>query len=287
MILNLIFVLWFSGIICFLLYYDTDNKILKKQVKKLNLYRNRKKKELTNSKMNELLKSAGVPINLYHLELFRTFLISICILLILIGLFQGGELPLKQIVILLLFYVLSIPKEKIFNYTSPIIYITNLFLKNQRQNFDDELFMAISQLKNTFLIKKDKPPSSLLILEQVHRYTVNTKPIFSNLLSYWQMGEKEEGVKYFEKAVGTKQAQNLGSIFLKLDDIHPAEMTMQLEMFQDMYRSSKETQKLRTNEVKSRFLFVSILVVCILVMMNFLNVVYFIDFIKDTQSFLN
>ncbi len=287
MIVNIILLLWISGVLCFLLHYDSNHQVLKKQVKKLNLYNKRRKNELTNSKMNELMKNAGVPINLYHLELFRTSLLFISILLILIGLITGGDISLKRIIILLLIYIISIPKEQIFNKTSPLILIINSFLKKQRESYDDELYMAISQLKNTFLIKKDKPPSSLLILEQAQRYTSKTRGIFNNMLSFWQLGEREEGVSYFEKAIGTKQAQNLGAIFLKLDELNPQEMTTQLEMYQEMYRNTKETIKLRVNEKKARILFATIVLASFMVLMNFLNVVYFIDFIKDYQSFLN
>lgn len=265
---------------------DETQMKFRKNAKRLYRAMNHFRNTNDSDEINRSLKQAGIPINLNHYQIIRYSFLAFYLLMIVIASLKGGGFSIGKLSFLLLLGFLTMPKQTILGKSTPFQLLINLFLSQKREKYNQELYMAISQLKNTFLIKKDSPPSSDLILDQVRKYTNYTRNIFNQMLSYWMIGEKELAVQFFEKEIGTKEAQDLGQVFLKLDDLNPHEMSQQLEAYQEIYRTEKETKKLKSNEHKSNVLFIFIVASSLAVMINFLVVVFFIDFLKDMESIL-
>lgn len=280
----LILVLMIISLFCFLIRYESNQNYLKKRVKRFYKLVNNLQKDYENNNLSKEMKNAGIPINLFHYQVLRVVLLSLFILMILISKIKGGEFSAIQILTTIILFLVTTPRKNILGKKTPFQMIIDVSLNNKRTKYNQELYMSISQLKTTFLIKKDKPPSSDFILEQVRKYTRETREIFNQMMNLWMIGQKELAVQYFENEIGTKEAQKLGQVFLKLDDLNPIEMKQQLEAYQEIYRTEKETKKLKENENKSNMLFMFVVATCFIVLMNFLVVVFFIDFVKDMQN---
>jgi ribosomal protein S24E len=282
----LIFSLWVIATLVFLIKHENNQRLINKRIKRINRLIRNLRHEYEQAEINNLLKSAGSPINLFNFQVIRYSLLLLIVIMLIINLIKGGEPKLIQFVISFVFFIATTPKTSILNFPSPFQMLITLLLSQKREKYNQELYMAISQLKSTFLIKQNRPPSSDYILDHIRKYSVSTREIFNHMLSLWMVNEKEQAVQYFEKAIGTKEAERLGHIFLKIDDLNPIEMKSQLEAYQEIYRTEKETKKLKINEHKSNILFLLVIASCLMIMMNFLMVVFFIDFLKDMDTII-
>lgn len=283
---GLILTLWFISIICFLIQSESNQKHIRKRMNSVYKMLNNLKVDYEKDEINKTMRSVGLPINLYYYQIIRFSLAVFFALESMFIIIKGGETSPTKLLIVMIVYLLTTPKPNLLGRKSPFQMLLDSFLSSKRNQYNQELYMAISQLKNTFLIKKDQPPSSDMILEQVAKTTVKTRKIFNQMLRLWMVGERKMAVEYFEIEIGTKEAVNLGQVFLKLDELNPVEMTKQLEAYQEIYRMEKETKKMKLNEHKSNILFMLVVGSCLMIIVNFLAVAFFIDFVKDLNTIL-
>lgn len=270
----------------FLIFVSIDKNYgyVKKNVRKFSRYNTRLKENYKGHKLNEVMKSAGIPFSLYHYHLFRICLLSTFGLSVAAEWVKTGEFSIIKVFLVGILYIITLPKETLLGRKSPFSGMIDSFLENTRRRYNDELYLAVSQMKNSFIIRKSRPPSGQYILEEVMRYTDKTKPIFNRFLNYWMAGEKDLAIEYFDKAIGTKEAQSLSQVFNKLDEINPAEMREQLETYQMIYRTERETNKKKRNEVKSLILFALVIATSLVILLDLLVVGFFIDFIDQLQE---
>lgn len=276
-----IFVLFVVGALFLYFTVGVEQDDIEKGLNQIKKRRNELENKYEQDEINVVMKHAGLPFSLFHYQMARWIILAFFVSYTIFnsGIIKEGSLV--PLIFIVLFYVASMPVQTILRYPSPFKLMIDASLSSRRERFNEELYLAVSQMKNSFLIKKDRPPSSQMVLEEVRRYTDKTRHIFNRFMSFWQMGEKDMAVDYFEKAIGTTEAKSLSQVFLKLDELNPAEMRQQLNAFQDIYRTQRETAKKRKNEHKSNFLFVLVIGTCLLLMVNFLGIAFFIDFLKD------
>lgn len=282
----LILFLYSLAALCIFISLDKNFTFVSKQIRKASRLNVHLREKYRNDNMSVVMRNAGLPFNLYHYQVFRFSLIILSLLI-----FSWQFLYLKQevslkVLILVIFFVLTIPVEKIFGFVSPFQKLLDLSQMRKRERYNEELYLSISQLKNSFIVRKDRPPSSQYVLEEVALYTNRIRPIFNRLLSYWMLGEREKAIEYFDKEIGTKEAKKISQVFLKLDDLNPVEMTEQLSAYQAIYRAERETKKKKKNELKSNILFVCVLASTLIIVTNYVVVGFFIDFIKGINDFL-
>lgn len=282
----LILFLYLIAVFFIFISLDRNFTFFSRQIRKASRLNVRLREKYRNDTMSIEMKNAGLPFNLYHYQIFRFGVILLSLLMI--GwqfLYLNQDVLLKLVVIAFLF-IITIPVDKLFGFTSPFNKLINLSQKRKREQYNEELYLAISQLKNSFLVRKDRPPSSQYILEEVAVYTNKIRPIFNRFLSFWMMGDKDKAIEYFDKEIGTKEAKKLSQVFLKLDDLNPVEMTEQLNSYQTIYRVERETRKKKKNEFNSNVLFVCVLASTLTIVMNYVVIGFFIDFIKGIKDFL-
>jgi len=286
MISIIVLMVWLSGALLITANREYEQGNLQKSKRRLLNNAKKWQEEQLKHEMNEVMNNAGMPINLLHYQIFRWGLLGSGIIYILYQSLKGGEIPVLLCGFVTLIYFITKPVEKTLGIKSFFQRMIDSWMKSRREKYNDELYLAIAQLKNLFLIKKDDPPTGEDVLENINKYSKHLKPIISKMLTFWMMGEREKGVKYFERSIGTNEASKLGQVLLKIDDLHPHELTEQLNAFQNLYRTQKETRKKKSNKVKSNIFFTFVTISVIMVFVNFLVVVFLIDFLKSINSFL-
>lgn len=257
---------------------------MRTQWRKASRYNIRLKEKYQNNKITSIMKNAGVPFSLYHYQLLRFSLLAVGILTTIGNLIVTGRLNVVQTIVILVLLIITMPAERFLGFQSPFQFILNLSQKKKRSLYNQELYLAISQMKNSFLVYKDKAPSSQQILEEISQYTNKLRPVLQKLLSFWMIGEREQAIAFFDKEIGTPEAAKLSQVFLKLDDINPYELNTQLETFQTIYRTERETEKKKQDELKSIILFVAVIASVLMILFNFIIVGYFIDFMKSLKE---
>lgn len=280
----LVLTIYICSVIFIFMSIDRNYSIVYRQIRKASRLNVRLKEKYQNHNLNQIMVNAGVPFNLYHFQVFRLGAILLFVMILLFNSLKAGDINLFHALFIAAIYIISLPQEQIFGLTSPFQRIINVSQQQKRDQYNEELYLAVSQMKNSFLVYKDRPPSSQKVLEEIKAYTNKTKPIFNRFISYWMLNEKKQAVEYFDKEIGTKEGKKLSQVFLKLDDLNPNDMREQLEAYQQIFRTERETKKKKKNEHKSNILFFCVIATALMIMVNYMIVGFFIDFMNDMKQ---
>jgi len=214
----------------------------------------------------------NIPVLFYQSVRFTvlgTWFVLIIFLKIIKGLPSFG----MQVVLLLVMFIFTIPKEKISRIKLPYFYISNFFKKIKSETSNREIYRTMSLLINLFTIKGEKILGSNYILGEIIKTVKVTKPIYLQMLSLWNMNMKVEAAEYFSMAIGTKEAKDLASVFLKLDHIIPKELINQLVHYRNNIKTERTTARERVNERNGNLIYVLAIISAMVVLLNFLAVV--------------
>lgn len=242
------------------------------------------KKNIYKDELEGIFNNSGLKITTIQYQMIRYM--SFIIWLILLNFsyqLGGGTYPVKQLFIILILFLVSSPKTYFLGKKTPFKYVLDVFITNHKYKKNIEIYRAISQLKNIALARKDTPPSSDFVLEQLNKFTNIIRPVFNKTIALWSMGEKEEACNYLEQAIDTKEATELANILRKLDDLEPFELKNQLSLLQESIKKERETRKIKNNENISNFVYLLVITTCIIIMVNFVVVVYYIETINQLK----
>lgn len=242
------------------------------------------KKNIYKDELEGIFNNSGLKITTIQYQMIRYM--SFIIWLILLNFsyqLGGGTYPVKQLFIILILFLVSSPKTYFLGKKTPFKYVLDVFITNHKHKKNIEIYRAISQLKNIALARKDTPPSSDFVLEQLNKFTNIIRPVFNKTIALWSMGEKEEACNYLEQAIDTKEATELANILRKLDDLEPFELKNQLSLLQESIKKERETRKIKNNENISNFVYLLVITTCIIIMVNFVVVVYYIETINQLK----
>ena len=229
----------------------------------------------------KLFTMAGLHIDIYQYQFIRY---AVCVMWLLILLVSSRFDILKftnnNLLILLVCYAVTTPKKSFLGRKTPFIAIMDFLTAEQRNRKNIEIYRALSQLKNLTMSRKDNPPGALFIFEQLRKYTKTMRPTFNRMIALYQEDKKEEAEKYFTEAVGTKEAETLANLMMKLDTLSPAELNTQLTVYQENIKKERETNKLKSNERRSYAIYLIVVISVFIILMNFVVVVYTIDSVE-------
>lgn len=155
--------------------------------------------------------------------------------------------------------------------------------RKKSTRFDKELFNSSITLKNLSLVRKETPISADYIYERLMENSNRLRPIYSEMLTLYRTGHDEEAFKMLAMEVGTKSAKNFANILSKLDRINPAELTEQMEMFQQMMTDSAMTAAMKKAQRNSAIITACAATSVFALLINFTVVVVF----TDAMSVLN
>lgn len=235
--------------------------------------------------VDKLLFDSGLPINSFQYQVLRYgFLLLWVSSAMGIYIFKGGKFPDLQIAIAFLIFLVLSPSTK---QNTPFMLSLNALANGYKYKRNLELYRSLSLLKNLALSFKGNPPSSHFILEQLRKFSVSTRPIYNRVLKEWSLGNKHAACEYFAAAFDTNEAHEFANLLLKLDSIDPAELIAQLSLFQDSIKKSRETKRIKYNEIRSWIIYAISIIVLILTLFNLAIVGYFIDTLQYMQFLMN
>ncbi|WP_240416485.1 hypothetical protein [Paenibacillus periandrae] len=240
-------------------------------------------KRFRDNEVNKIFSVSGLAISSIQYQTIRYLLIFLLLFSnIVTKTMKGGDMTSSLIFVTILFLISS-PTLYIFKRKTPFKYLMDILGARFKYKKNLEVYRAVSQLKNLIIIKKERPPGSLYILEQLNKFTKITKPIFNRMLMMWTMGQKEEACKYFIEAMDTDHAQEIGSLFEKLDGLNPVELKNQLILFQEDFKQKRQTEKLKQNQYKSHLIYAVVIISLLAVLTNFLVLGFLMDLLKGFE----
>lgn len=269
-----------------LVLFSSEQTVVKtkQRLHSISRFNMKKREQYAKSEIEKMMKQAGIPFSLYHYQVARIILFGLLTIIALLRWFTGVSNGFLLVVIIILLFIVTSPKEYVLHMKSPFKWFLDSTQSSKRHRYNEELYLAISQLRNNFQIYGNKAPSAIEMFEEIATYTNTLKPLFQKLISLWMLDETEKAVQLFEKEIQTPEAGKLGQVFTKLDSLNPSEFDEQLTTFQQIYRSKRETERRKKDELKSYALFGAVLLTSMVILINFIIVGFLIDILNQTSN---
>lgn len=242
------------------------------------------KNQFNNKEVDKVFYRTGLNITSLQYQMVRYLIFIILLVLMILSFLNTGIISIKNYIMLLALFLISSPVLSLGGKKTPFSLLIDALQNEYKNKKDVELYRAISQLKNIAIAQKDKPLSSDFIIEQLIKFTKLTKKDFIKLLSEFRLGNEETGCREFASNVDTRLALELSNVLIKLDKINPIELKEQLTLYQENLKAERMTKKLKRNETISNIIFIPIISLALIVLLNFVIIVIFLDQMQNIMN---
>ena len=157
-------------------------------------------------------------------------------------------------------------------------------VKRNRKIPDKELFKSSVILKNRSRLRRQTPLSADYIYENLMENSDALRPMYGQMLTLYRSGKDEEAFKIPATLIGTKAAKNFGIILSKLDKLNPAELTDQMDIFQENMTQRRMTWAMKRVQRNSLIITSLSTISVFAILINFVVVVDFMDSLSMLNS---
>ena len=224
---------------------------------------------------------------IYYKLLHRFILIAIIVL----GLTSFVLIHITSIktifVILLVIYFIFFPRTTILGQKTIYSYLLQFYEGILKRELDFELYRLILHLKNLAVTSEYKEYSSDYILNSLYESADKTKQVIAKVIRLWNLGKIDEAARFFSESVNTHIAQELALIVLKLDVLTTSELLVQIDLLLQIIRKERETNKIIANEHRSNLVYFIVIATSVVIMLNFVVIVYYLEAINNIQHYIN
>ena len=242
----IILVLLFGALVFYLMGDPNSFITFKKNYYGIKKYQARKKAELLEDDFNKQLQNAGFPFDLYRYQLGRYSLSAVFIILSLVK----ETINYTHLILILLLFILSVPKKSIFRFKSPLKRMIDLTIDRRKKKYNEEIGLFVTVMNNNFNMYKENSPSAYKVVNEAMVGTKTIRPILEQLLRYWQTNKIQEGVSYFVQTIDTDEANKIGQLLGKLNELNPYELKNQLIAQKEIFRKKRKVVK--RNKIKNQ-----------------------------------
>lgn len=274
---SIILILAFFGIYLIKNEMENRNKLMKFKKNKYKQVLNYVKVQLDKKEIDRLFAESGLKITTLNYQIWRHIVFFIWLMFLIYAQIQNNSVSIREFIFISVMYVATNPIEKIFGRKAPFTMMIDFLAEQYKKKKDLEVYMSISQLKNLSIAQQDNPVGADFIIEQLSKSTNLTKLAYIKALSLWRTGKEEEAIKKFGDEIDTRMGRDFGNILLKLDELNPFEFKEQLEIFQNTIKSERSTERQKKNEAISNWIYTPAVVSAMVILLNFVVVVVFID----------
>jgi len=271
-----IFLLFISGAI---LFWKCTSKNVGPQSAKIRLsrYRASLKSGFKNTEIDNLVQALGIKSGMLY-QVMRYAILITGLGYIVYTRYPFTSDVLMPFIIWLIAFVATSPRRLILNKDSPFYILVKQVKKSKNQKLNIEIYRCFSQLKNIVAAKSNVNYSADFIICELVKYSGHLKPIFNRMLGYWYEGRYKEAAGYFSETIGTKEAEALASLLLKIDYIKPAELVSQIELYQNAVKNGRKTAAQKEKENRSNLIYALVITSGIIIFVNLIVVTIVVDY---------
>lgn len=240
--------------------------------------------QFDNQETNKLFEDSGIPVSGFYYQLIRWSMVFLWFIYLFYLKFNTLEFTRSKVLVLVIFIFATSPRKQILGRKSPLIMLLEIFQNRFKEAKNNEIYMAMSQLKNISISDAQETYSSDYILEELMKYTKITKPIFTTMLKMWYKSEKDVACEYFAKAIDTREGKEISNIFRKLDELKPSELKEQIILYQNTFEEERKAQRINKKTTKGNWIFAMATFSATVVLFNFVVIVITIDALNTYKN---
>lgn len=195
------------------------------------------------------------------------YLISLVLTLYIVLIyFSSNYIPYIETVVVLVILLLIVPETGIIILT----WIKSKLAFNKVKT-QTEIYQAMLEIR--MFAKLGYQGNASNVIKRIIEGTTYINKELTELRQGWNNSNKEKIVDDFVQSLGTEEAKELGAILQKLDEVDTQEFEQQIEVYLDKIFARRQTQKENSDKQKSDILFTLVIIVCVLILLNFTNII--------------
>lgn len=149
--------------------------------------------------------------------------------------------------------------------------------KRKKDILTKELSDCLSYIKNVVILGHDTSISANTVLEELSDFSNKLRQVFVTMSHYININDKARARDCLFEAIGTSVSRDIGVFLAGWDDIPPSDIIDSIELFQNILKEERLTREKRRDELISDLVYFPVVINCMLVLLNFIFVAYFIE----------
>ncbi len=147
-----------------------------------------------------------------------------------------------------------------------------------------ELSESLAYIRNIAVLGQAGQISAELLLSELSDFAKLLGPVFSDMAVSLRQGDKNRASEALYSVLGESSARDIGSFLASWEDIPPAELIQSIDLYRSGLTEARLTKQRRRDEVISDLVYFPVVLNCMVVLLNFLYVAYFLQQ-KELLSF--
>lgn len=286
-----LFVILLISFIAVALFYNgiKTQKIINVRFKRntLNSFMATMTNHMADNDTDALLAGSGLKLTSLTYNSVRYSFFVLWLLIILFSTLSKGSVQAMQLVTCIILFFATTPQMTLLGHKSLFAYFIDALTTSYRRKKNNEIFRALSQLKNLSIATQSTHIGSDFIIIELMKYSKITKPVFATMLKFWRENEKQMACNYFANAIDTREGKELANLFMKLDDLSPHDMKSQILLCQTIFKEERRTAKEKSNDNRGYILYAVVVVCLLIVLLNFITMVLYLTTLENFKNIAN
>ena len=148
-----------------------------------------------------------------------------------------------------------------------------------------ELSEGLAYVKNIVVLGRGKKLSSELLLTELADISRELSPVYLEMAGFMHMNDKERAADAMERRVKGSLASDIARLLTGWEEIDPDDLLSTVELYQTSLREERSTKQQKKDELISDLIYFQVVLCCMVVLLNFIYVAYFIEQ-RDALRFL-
>ena len=147
-----------------------------------------------------------------------------------------------------------------------------------------ELSESLAYIRNIAVLGQAGQISAEMLLSELSGFAKLLGPVFSDMAVSLRQGDNKKASEALYSALGESSARDIGSFLASWEDIPPAELLQSIDLYRSGIIEARLTRQRRRDEIISDLVYFPVVLNCMVVLLNFLYVAYFLQQ-KELLSF--
>jgi len=147
----------------------------------------------------------------------------------------------------------------------------------KQQKMEGELAEALAYVRNMVILGRGRKMSGELLMEELADLTKLLRPAFLSMARSLHVNDVEGAASVLGEWMQMPSAGEIGGFLARWEQIDAAELKSSVDAFCSALRESRETRLRKRDELVSDLVYFPVVANCMVVLLNFIYVAYFIE----------
>ena len=161
--------------------------------------------------------------------------------------------------------------------SGPVKALKALSLRRRSEKLKDELSECLSYTRNIAILGSSRRLSAGELLAALAAQSVLLRPVFLDMAHALNTNDRQRAAGALYSVLREPYAKDIGGFLASWEDTDPDYMLRTLEVYRGMLREERVTRIRKRDELLSDIIYFPVVIDCMVVLLNFLYVAYFLQ----------